>query len=121
MSTLKNKVNLIGRVGAKPESQVFESGAKRARMAIATNERYKDKKGDWVDNTQWHNVVAWGSTVDRVVKALDKGSEVVIEGRLVNRNFEDKHGEKRYVTEIELSDFVIVNRKNDPKTETTKA
>lgn len=117
MSTLKNKVSLIGRVGAKPEPQVFESGAKKAKLAIATNESYKDKKGEWVDNTQWHNVVAWGSQVDRVVKNLDKGSEVVIEGRLVNRNYEDKNGEKRYVTEIELTDFLIVNR----KTETAKA
>lgn len=117
MSTLKNKVSLIGRVGAKPESQMFESGAKKARLSIATNESYKDKKGEWVDNTQWHNVVAWGSQVDRVVKNLDKGSEVVIEGRLVNRNYEDKNGEKRYVTEIELTDFLLVNR----KTETAKA
>jgi single-strand DNA-binding protein len=121
MSTLKNKVNLIGRVGAKPESQVFESGAKKARLSIATNERFKDKKGDWVDNTQWHNVVAWGNQVDRVVKALDKGSEVVIEGRLVNRNYEDKNGGKHYVTEIELSDFLLVNRKSDANNETAKA
>lgn len=113
MSTLKNKVNLIGHVGAKPEAQVFESGAKKTRISVATNERYKDKKGEWVDNTQWHNVIAWGGLVDRAVKSLDKGSEIVIEGRLVNRNYEDKNGEKRYITEIELSDFILISKKSE--------
>jgi single-strand DNA-binding protein len=61
MNTLKNKVNLIGRLGAKPTVQQFDSGAKMMRISLATNERYKDKKGEWVDNTQWHNVVAWGN------------------------------------------------------------
>ena len=113
MNTLKNKVNLIGRIGAKPEEKVFDSGAKQTRISLATNERYKDKKGEWIENTQWHNIVAWGNQVDRVIKALDKGTEVVIEGRLVNSSFTDKSGEKRYSTVIELNDFVIVNRKSD--------
>lgn len=109
MNTLKNKVNLIGRIGAKPIAQVFESGAKKIRLSVATNERYKDKKGDWVDNTQWHTVIAWGKLCDRVEKVLDKGSEVVIEGRIVNRTYETKEGEKRFSTEIELSEFVLLS------------
>ncbi|MCC6702420.1 MAG: single-stranded DNA-binding protein [Fluviicola sp.] len=111
MNTLKNKVNLIGRLGAKPTVQQFDSGAKMMRISLATNERYKDKKGEWVDNTQWHNVVAWGNLCDRISKILDKGSEVVIEGRLVNKSYESKGGEKRFSTEIELNDFMVLNAK----------
>ena len=111
MNTLKNKVNLIGRLGAKPVPQTFESGAKKVRLSIATNERFKNKKGEWEDNTQWHNVIAWGTMCDRVEKILDKGSEVVIEGRIVNRSYETKEGEKRYSTEIELNEFVLLNGK----------
>lgn len=108
MSTLKNKVNLIGRLGAKPEAQTFESGTKKVRLSIATNESFKDKSGNWTENTQWHNVVAWGKVCDRIEKVLDKGSEVVIEGRLVNRSYETKAGEKRFTTEIEMNDFMVL-------------
>lgn len=118
MSTLKNKVNLIGRVGAKPVTQAFESGAKKVRISIATNESYKDKKGEWVDNTQWHNVIAWGNLCDRIEKVLDKGTEIVIEGRIVNRNYETKEGEKRYTTEIELADFMVLNAKKEVESKT---
>lgn len=112
MSTLKNKVSLIGRIGAKPEEQVFQSGVKKTRISLATNESYKDKKGEWVENTQWHNIIAWGNQVDRVIRSLDKGTEVIVEGRLVNRSYEDsKSGERRFITEIELNDFLIVNKK----------
>lgn len=111
MNTLKNKVNLIGRLGAKPVMQSFDSGVKKMRLSIATNERYKDKKGEWVDNTQWHTVIAWGKQCDRIDKLLDKGSEVVIEGKIVNRSYETKDGEKRFTTEIELNEFVVLNGK----------
>ena len=111
MNTLKNKVNLIGRLGAKPVSQTFDSGAKKIRLSVATNERFKNKKGEWEDNTQWHTVIAWGRLCDRIEKVLDKGSEVVIEGRIVNRSYETKEGEKRFSTEIELNEFVLLNGK----------
>ena len=111
MNTLKNKVNLIGRLGAKPVAQSFESGAKKIRLSIATNERFKNKKGEWEENTQWHTVIAWGKVCDRIEKVLDKGSEVVIEGRIVNRSYETKEGEKRFSTEIELNEFVVLNGK----------
>jgi single-strand DNA-binding protein len=111
MNTLKNKVNLIGRLGAKPVMQAFESGAKKMRLSVATNERYKNKKGEWEDNTQWHTVIAWGKLCDRIEKVLNKGSEVVIEGRIVNRSYETKEGEKRFSTEIELNEFVVLNSK----------
>jgi len=111
MSTLKNKVNLIGRLGAKPVAQSFDSGAKKMRLSVATNERFKNKKGEWEDNTQWHTVIAWGKMCDRIERVLDKGSEVVIEGRIVNRSYETKEGEKRFSTEIELNEFVVLNGK----------
>ena len=111
MNTLKNKVNLIGRLGAKPVTQSFDSGAKKIRLSVATNERFKNKKGEWEENTQWHTVIAWGKMCDRVERILDKGSEVVIEGRIVNRSYETKEGEKRFSTEIELNEFVLLNGK----------
>lgn len=108
MNTLRNKVSLIGRLGNQPEIIQFESGSKRARLSIATNEPYKDKNGEWVDNTQWHNAFAWGTLAELIGKKLEKGTEVVVQGRLVNRSFETKTGEKRYVTEIELSEFLVL-------------
>jgi single-strand DNA-binding protein len=111
MNTLKNKVNLIGRLGAKPVAQTFDSGAKKMRLSVATNERFKNKKGEWEDNTQWHTVIAWGKLCDRIEKVLDKGSEVVLEGRIVNRSYETKEGDKRFSTEIELNEFVVLTSK----------
>lgn len=111
MSTLRNKVSLIGRLGTQPEITKFNSGSQVARIRVATNEPYKDKSGEWVENTQWHNVVAWGKQVDRVAKALNKGMEVIVEGRLVNRSYETKAGEKRVSTEIEMSGFLVLTSK----------
>jgi len=111
MNTLRNKVSLIGRVGGQPEITKFDSGSQVARISLATNESYKDKNGEWVENTQWHNIVAWGKQVDRISKILTKGLEVIVEGRLVNRSYETKAGEKRYSTEIEMSEFLVLTPK----------
>jgi len=111
MNTLRNKVSLIGRLGGQPEVTRFDSGSQVARLSVATNESYRDKNGDWVENTQWHNVVVWGKQVDRVTRILSKGAEVMIEGRLVNRTYESKSGEKRYSTEIEMSEFLLLSAK----------
>lgn len=111
MNTLRNKVSLIGRLGGAPEFKQFDSGIQRVKLNIATNESYRDKNGEWVENTQWHNVVAWGKQVDRVKKLLSKGVEVIVEGRLVNRSWETATGEKRYATEIEMNEFLILSPK----------
>lgn len=111
MNTLRNKVSLIGRLGATPECKQLDSGTQVARLNIATNESYRDKNGEWIENTQWHSVVAWGKQVDRVKKLLTKGVEVIVEGRLVNRSWETTTGEKRYATEIEMSEFLILTPK----------
>ena len=105
MNTLRNKVSLIGRLGGQPEVVSLESGT-LARFSLATNESYKNKSGEWQDRTQWHTIKAWGKTAERVAKALDKGQEVIVEGRIVNTNYTTKEGEKRYSTEIEISDFI---------------
>ncbi len=106
MNTLRNKVSLIGRLGAQPEVVSFDSGTQMARFSLATNESYKDKNGEWQDRVQWHNVKAWGNTAQLVGKLLEKGTEVIIEGRLVNNTYETKDGEKRYSTDIEISEFI---------------
>lgn len=111
MNTLRNKVSLIGRLGAQPEVVKFDSGRTLARFSLATNESYKNKDGEWQDVTQWHNVTAWGKTADLIAKLLNKGQEVLVEGRLVNNSYETKEGEKRYGTTIEVNEFLMLSAK----------
>lgn len=82
-----------------------------ARMSIATNERYKNAQGEYVTETQWHNVIAWGKVAEIAEKLLSKGSEVVVEGKLVHRNYTDKEGVKKYVTEVELYNILLMDKK----------
>ena len=112
MSTLRNKVSLIGRLGAQPEVTNFETGSTLARFTMATNERYKDKSGQWQDNTQWHTIKAWGPLAKRVKKNLNKGQEILIEGKLVHQTYETKTGEKRNETIIEINEFLIIALKS---------
>ena len=113
MNALRNKVSLIGRLGAQPELVTFESGRTLARFSIATNESYKDKAGNWQEQTQWHNITAWGNTATLVGQILNKGQEVIVQGRLVNKSYETKTGEKRYTTEIEMNEFLALGTKNE--------
>ncbi|MES2394721.1 MAG: single-stranded DNA-binding protein [Bacteroidota bacterium] len=82
-----------------------------AKMSIATNESYKNAKGELVKETQWHNLIAWGKTAEIIEKYLKKGSEVAIDGKLINSNYTDKDGVKRYVTEIEVNEVLILGGK----------
>jgi single-strand DNA-binding protein len=113
MNTLRNKVSLIGRLGAQPEVTTFEKGRKLARFTLATNENFKDKNGQWQENTQWHTVNAWGRIAERAEKSLHKGQEVIVEGRLVHQAYETKTGEKRYGTVIEASEFLLLSPKKE--------
>lgn len=113
MNTLRNKVSLIGRLGGQPEVTTFDTGRTLARFTVATNENYKDKNGQWHENTQWHTVNAWGKIAERVQKSLQKGQEVIVEGRLVHQSYETKAGEKRYGTIIEASEFLLLTPKAD--------
>jgi single-strand DNA-binding protein len=112
MNTIKNKVQLIGNLGMNPEIKNLDSGKKLAKFSIATNESYKNAKGDKVEETQWHNLIAWGKTADIIEKYLQKGNEVAIEGKLTNRSYDDKDGNKRYITEIVVNEILMLGSKN---------
>lgn len=111
MSTLRNKVQLIGHVGNEPEILNLESGKKLAKFSIATNESYKNAKGEKITDTQWHNIVAWGKTAELIENYVPKGKEVGIEGKLTSRSYEDKEGIKRYVTEIVCNELLLMGGK----------
>jgi single-strand DNA-binding protein len=110
MSTLRNKVQLIGHVGNDPEIINLESGKKLAKFSIATNESYKNSKGEKITDTQWHNIVAWGKTAELIENYVPKGKEVGIEGKLTSRSYEDKEGMKRYVTEVICSEILLMGK-----------
>ena len=110
MSTLKNKVQLIGNVGNAPETKTLESGKKVANFSLATNEFYKNSEGEKVQNTQWHNIVAWGKTAEIVENYLTQGKEVILEGKLTSRSYETQTGEKRYVTEVVAQEVMILTK-----------
>ena len=112
MNALHNKVQLIGNLGLDPEVKLLDGGKKLAKVSIATNETYKNAKGERVTETQWHNLIAWGKTAEIVEKFLKKGSEIAVEGKLINRNYTDKEGIKRYVTEIEVSEVLMLDSKD---------
>ncbi len=112
MNALRNKVQLIGHLGADPEIMTFDSGKMRATMRLATSDVYKDKDGKKVSNTQWHNLVVWGNNLIPVVeKFLKKGNEIAVDGKLTYRTYEDKQGEKKYFTEVVVNEFVMLGKK----------
>ena len=111
MYALKNKVQLIGHLGNQPDIRTTESGKKWARFSVATNEIYRNAKGEKVTETQWHNLVAWGKVAEIAEKFLSKGSEVAIDGKLVNRSYADKEGNKKYVTEVQVNEVLLLGAK----------
>ena len=111
MSTLRNKVQLIGNLGNNPEIMTLDSGKKLAKISIATNETYKNAQGEKVTDTQWHNVVAWNKTAEIIEKYLEKGNEVAIQGKLTSRSYEDKDGTKKYITEIVCNELLMLGGK----------
>jgi single-strand DNA-binding protein len=111
MSTLKNKVQIIGHLGNNPELKTTESGKKLARFSVATNESYQNASGEKVVETQWHQLIAWEKLAEIAEKYLSKGSEIAAEGKIINRNFVDSEGIKRYVSEIQLSEILFLGNK----------
>ena len=111
MYALKNKVQLIGNVGNAVEIKNTESGKKLARFSIATNESYRNAKGEKVTETTWHNLVAWGKVAELAEKLLLKGTEVEIEGKLTNRSYTDKDGNKKYVSEVQVNELLLLGSK----------
>lgn len=112
MSTLKNKVQLIGNLGADPEIFESEKGKKVARLSLAVNDSYKDAEGNKKEQTDWFPLVAFGKTADLIEKILSKGDHLAIEGTLRNHSWEDKEGNKRRSTEVVLSEFIKLNAKS---------
>lgn len=108
---IKNHVQLVGRLGSAPEVKILDNGNKLARFAIAINEVYTNKQGEKVNNTQWHNIITWGSLANIAERILHKGTEVTIDGRLLNRTYTDKQGNKRTNTEIIANELFVSYQK----------
>lgn len=107
-----NKVILIGNLGRDPEVRYLEGNVAVAKFSVATNESYKDKKGEWQTQTEWHDVVCWRALAERAEKQLKKGSQVFIEGKLSHRKYQDKDGNDRYVTEVVANSFRVLDRRD---------
>jgi single-strand DNA-binding protein len=115
MKNLKNSVRLVGFVGTDPEIVNFDSGKKKAKLVLATRETYKNAEGEKISETQWHNVIAWGGQASIIERYIQKGKEIMIEGKLASRKYEDKQGLTRYITEVVLNEIVMLG---SPKSET---
>lgn len=114
MAKSVNKVILIGNLGKDPELKHTSSGTAVATMTIATNERFKDKSGEWQDRTEWHNVVLWQRLAEIAGEYLKKGGKVYIEGRLQTRSWDDKQtGQKKYMTEVVANDLVLLGGRGE--------
>ena len=109
-----NKVTLLGNLGKDPEVKFTPQGTAVAKLTLATNERYKDKEGQWQDRTEWHNIVLWQRLAEIAGEYLKKGSKVYIEGRLQTRSWEDKQtNQKRYMTEVVANDLVLLGGRGE--------
>jgi single-strand DNA-binding protein len=107
---MKNSVQLIGHVGQEPEIKTLETGRKLANITIATNDVYYKENGDKVEKTEWHRVTAWGKTAEIIEKYVTKGKEVAVEGKLTHRSYDDKEGNKRYVTEVVVNEILLLSK-----------
>ena len=107
---MKNKVQLIGNVGNNPEIKTFDGGKKLVSFTLATNESYKNDKGEKVEQTEWHRISAWGNTAEIIEKFVTKGREIAIEGKLTHRSYDDKNGEKRYITEVVANEVLLLGK-----------
>jgi len=110
MKTLRNSVQLIGNLGMDPEVKETSNGKKVAKFSLATSETYRDKQGEKVTQTQWHNLVIWGGLADIAGTYLKKGKQIAVEGKLSNRSYDDKEGKRRYITEIVVNDLVMLGK-----------
>ena len=112
MNSLKNSVRLIGHLGEAPKEKKLSNGKIVANFSIATNEVYKNSNGEKVTESTWHKLVAWGKPAEIAVKYLKKGSEIAVEGRLSNRSYENKEGEKQYISEVVVNSILLMDKKN---------
>jgi len=110
MKSLKNRIQLIGRLGKDPEYRLLDSGRQVVNFPIATNDSYTKTGGERVEETQWHQVVAWGQLADIVEKYLKKGSEVALQGKLIHKNYEAPDGSKRYFSEVVADEILMMDK-----------
>lgn len=110
MNAMKNRVQLIGNVGNDPEIKTLENGKKLAHLTVATNDRYTNDKGEKIEQTEWHRVTAWGKTAEIIEKYVVKGKEVAIDGKLTHRSYDDKNGEKKYITEVVVNEILLLSK-----------
>jgi single-strand DNA-binding protein len=107
-----NKVILVGNLGKDPEVRFFDNDKKKASFSLATSETYNNKEGEKITRTEWHNVVLWGRLAEIAEAYLRKGRQVYIEGKISSRSYEDKEGNKRYVTEINGQQMQLLGRQS---------
>lgn len=111
MNSLKNKVLLIGNLGQDPEVKNYDGGKMKAYFSMATNDTYKNGDGEKITDTQWHNMVVWGKLAEIAKNYLKKGSEIAIEGKLSSRQYKDKEGQTKFVTEVNVNEILMLDKK----------
>lgn len=114
MNSIRNSVQLIGNLGKEVELTKLDSGSVKASFSLATNDYYKNNKGEKMQDTQWHNVEAWGKTAENMNTILSKGTQVLVKGKLESKSYEDKNGDKKYWTVVKASEFVCFDKKEMP-------
>ncbi|RED24805.1 single-strand binding protein [Flavobacterium cutihirudinis] len=110
MNAMRNRVQLIGNVGNDPEIKTLETGKKLAHLTIATKDYYKNDKGEKVEQTEWHRITAWGKTAEIIERFVVKGKEIAVEGKLTHRSYDDKNGEKKYITEVVVNEVLLLSK-----------
>lgn len=110
MHSLRNRISLIGYVGGRPDVRTLANGLLMARFDLATTEAYKGRDGNRLYETQWHSLIAWDKTADIISRYVHKGQQIVVEGKIISRDYTDELGIKRYVTEIEVCGLVLLSR-----------
>lgn len=114
MNNIKNSVQLVGHLGKDVQLSNFDNGTKKASFSLATNDYYKNAQGEKIQETHWHNIISWGNLAENMNNLLEKGSEVLIKGKLVSRSYDDKSGNKKYITEVVANEFLSFNKKEMP-------
>ncbi len=109
--SVRNKVSLIGRTGKEVEIVNFDNGSMKASVSLATSDYYTNANGERVEDTQWHNVVAFGKTAEIMQKYVTKGKEIAIEGKITYRSYDTQDGQKRYITEIRADEILLLGGK----------
>lgn len=111
-TSLKNSARLIGNIGTDPQIIQLKNNNKMAKFSLATSDRYKDKTGEWVSDTQWHNIIVFGKLAGVVERFYKKGIEVTLEGKIINNSYEDKNGVKRTSSQIQVNEISILNKRD---------